>query len=91
MLAETVIATWPGLGRGATVRVILPVVNDEPPQPTPPRESSAREDEGRGGGSPGGKETVLVAEDGWNVLELKATDNSGNEATVRRRVFVETL
>lgn len=35
--------------------------------------------------------TVLVAKEGWNVLELKATDNSGNEATVRRRVFVETL
>ncbi len=35
--------------------------------------------------------TVLVAKEGWNVLELKAMDNSGNEATVRRRVFVETL
>ncbi len=35
--------------------------------------------------------TVLVSKEGWNVLELVATDNSGNEATVRRRVFVETL
>lgn len=35
--------------------------------------------------------TVLVAKEGWNVLELKATDNSGNESTVRRRVFVETF
>jgi hypothetical protein len=35
--------------------------------------------------------TVLVAKEGWTVLELKAMDNSGNEATVRRRVFVETL
>lgn len=35
--------------------------------------------------------TVLVAKEGWSVLELRAMDNSGNEATVRRRVFVETL
>lgn len=35
--------------------------------------------------------TVLVGKEGWNVLELKAMDNSGNEATVRRRVFVESL
>jgi len=35
--------------------------------------------------------TVLVAKEGWNVLELQATDSSGNEAAVRRRVFVETF
>ena len=35
--------------------------------------------------------TVLVAKEGWSVLELKAMDNAGNEATVRRRVFVESL
>jgi hypothetical protein len=35
--------------------------------------------------------TLLVATEGWSVLELKAMDNSGNEATVRRRIFVETL
>ncbi|MEZ5312902.1 MAG: hypothetical protein R2862_04205 [Thermoanaerobaculia bacterium] len=35
--------------------------------------------------------TVLVAKEGWSVLELRAMDNAGNEATVRRRVFVESL
>jgi hypothetical protein len=35
--------------------------------------------------------TVLVAQEGWSLLELRSTDPSGNEATVRHRVFVETL
>lgn len=35
--------------------------------------------------------TVLVPQEGWSLLELRSTDNSGNEATVRQRVFVETL
>lgn len=35
--------------------------------------------------------TVLVAKEGWNILELRSLDSSGNEATVRHRVFVETL
>lgn len=35
--------------------------------------------------------TVLVAKEGWSLLELRSIDSSGNEATVRHRVFVETL
>ena len=35
--------------------------------------------------------TVLVAQEGWSILELRSTDPSGNESTVRQRVFVETL
>ncbi len=35
--------------------------------------------------------TVLVAQEGWSLLELHSIDPSGNEATVRHRVFVETL
>ena len=35
--------------------------------------------------------TVLVGEAGWSVLELVAADPSGNVATLRQRVFVETL
>jgi hypothetical protein len=35
--------------------------------------------------------TVLVAQEGWSILELRSVDPSGNEATVRQRVFVETL
>lgn len=35
--------------------------------------------------------TVLVAKEGWSLLELRAVDASGNETTVRHRVFVETL
>ena len=35
--------------------------------------------------------TVLVAQEGWSLLELRSIDPSGNEVTVRHRVFVETL
>ncbi|MBP9145370.1 MAG: hypothetical protein KBF21_00300 [Thermoanaerobaculia bacterium] len=35
--------------------------------------------------------TVLVGQEGWSILELRSTDPSGNESTVRQRVFVETL
>jgi len=35
--------------------------------------------------------TVLVAQEGWSLLELRSVDPSGNEVTVRHRVFVETL
>lgn len=35
--------------------------------------------------------TVLVSQEGWSLLELRSVDTSGNEATVRHRVFVETL
>ncbi|MEO7795372.1 MAG: hypothetical protein ABIV06_11425 [Thermoanaerobaculia bacterium] len=35
--------------------------------------------------------TVLVAQEGWSLLELRSIDTSGNEVTVRHRVFVETL
>ncbi|MEO8275122.1 MAG: hypothetical protein ABI639_02825 [Thermoanaerobaculia bacterium] len=35
--------------------------------------------------------TVLVPKEGWSILELRSTDSSGNETTVRHRVFVETL
>jgi len=35
--------------------------------------------------------TLLVAREGWSVLELVASDTSGNVATLRQRVFVETL
>lgn len=35
--------------------------------------------------------TVLVAQEGWSLLELRSIDTSGNDVTVRHRVFVETL
>jgi hypothetical protein len=35
--------------------------------------------------------TLLVAREGWSVLEFIASDSSGNVATLRQRVFVETL
>ncbi len=35
--------------------------------------------------------TVLVDKEGWSLLELRSVDSSGNESTVRHRVFVETL
>ena len=35
--------------------------------------------------------TVLVSQEGWSLLELRSVDSSGNEVTVRHRVFVETL
>jgi hypothetical protein len=35
--------------------------------------------------------TVLVAQEGWSLLELRSIDTSGNEVTVRHRIFVETL
>ena len=35
--------------------------------------------------------TVLIAQEGWSILELLSIDPSGNETTVRHRVFVETL
>ena len=35
--------------------------------------------------------TVLVSQEGWSFLELRSIDTSGNEVTVRHRVFVETL
>ena len=35
--------------------------------------------------------TLLVSREGWSVLEFIASDTSGNVATLRQRVFVETL
>lgn len=35
--------------------------------------------------------TLQLAAEGWAFLELEATDISGNQATLRRRVFVDTL
>ena len=35
--------------------------------------------------------TLQLASEGWSYLELKAMDSSGNEASLRHRVFVETL
>jgi len=35
--------------------------------------------------------TLLVGREGWSVLEFVASDLSGNVATRRQRVFVETL
>jgi hypothetical protein len=35
--------------------------------------------------------TLLVGREGWSVLEFVASDTSGNVATLRQRVFVETL
>jgi hypothetical protein len=35
--------------------------------------------------------TLLVAREGWSVLEFVASDLSGNVSTRRQRVFVETL
>lgn len=35
--------------------------------------------------------TVQLTKEGWSFIELRAIDPSGNETTVRRRVFVETL
>jgi len=35
--------------------------------------------------------TVLVSREGWSVLEVVAADPAGNVATLRQRVFVETL
>jgi hypothetical protein len=41
--------------------------------------------------SGGFTKTLLVAREGWSVLEFVASDTSGNVATLRQRVFVETL
>ncbi len=35
--------------------------------------------------------TVQLTSEGWSFLELEAVDASGNEASLRHRVFVETL
>ncbi len=35
--------------------------------------------------------TLLVAREGWSVLDLEAADPAGNIAKLRQRVFVETL
>ena len=35
--------------------------------------------------------TVQFTTEGWNFVEVRATDAWGNEAERRRRVFVETL
>jgi hypothetical protein len=35
--------------------------------------------------------TLQLVSEGWSYLELKAMDSSGNEASLRHRVFVETL
>jgi hypothetical protein len=35
--------------------------------------------------------TLLVEREGWSVLEIVASDSTGNAATLRRRIFVETL
>ncbi len=35
--------------------------------------------------------TLQLTAEGWAFLELDATDISGNQATLRRRVFVDIL
>lgn len=35
--------------------------------------------------------TVQIASEGWNFIELRAADPSGNEVRVRQRVFIEPL
>jgi signal transduction histidine kinase len=61
------------LGRGATLRVILPVVEAAPGSTEPPRETKAREIDRDDGGTPRGRETVLVAEGDPAVRSLVAT------------------
>lgn len=39
----------------------------------------------------GFRKTVQLGREGWNVLEIRASDAWGNEATRRKRVFVESL